>query len=709
MLRKQWRSCLFMLMAVTLVWGQKHWDDLGFPPLNPIQKVKTEKLTLKNGLVIYMVEDHNLPLIQATVDYWGGDLFDPADKVGLAQVAAQVLRTGGTAVRSGDEMDEILEDRAAQISSDAGEYRSSLYLSVLREDLDFGLARLAEIIMQPAFSQDKIDLAKKQLKSVVSRRNDAVDSIAGREFNRMIYGSDSPFARVIEYEHVDRITREDLIEFHRSSLIPNQTIVGVWGDFKIKQMKKKFKQVFGEWEAAKDHQRRPVPAVEYDWKPQLAFIEKSDINQSQIRIGHLGGKFSDEDYHALNVMSNILGGSFGSWLFDEVRTKRGLAYQAVGFWSPNYLYDGTFFMQGSTKTESTTQAIKVFIETMRRITEKEVSDDDLKRAKDSILNSFVFNFDSKRKVMARLILYEFVGYPSDFLQRYQTGIQAVTKADVLRVARKYLHPDKLKILVVAKAADLGTPLTELGLGEPEMIDISIPEPSMTTVAATEADLKRGSEVIAKARETYGGVEAMAKIEAWHSSSNMTIRLAGQQLSMQAVETKTYQPRRQLQVLAMPFGEIKMCLDGDSGWMIPPGGQQSQPLPEAELKDMKRDFDRDVLILLTDERLAFQHLNSDEAGMTLRVLRGDEPLADLVVDQRGYVVQMSYQGKDPSGAPALLTESYSEFQMAEGVPFARKISIENNGQPFIEKQIQSLQINPNLGEDHFMVPGSDQSD
>jgi zinc protease len=464
-------TALFLL--VLLSWGsvfaQKNpREKFVFPPLNPIKMPKVEKVELANGLKLFLVEDHEYPTIDIRAMVHAGSVFEPASKIGLANITGQVLRTGGTTSMTGDEIDKELETLAATISTGIGRVSGFITVSVLKEDVDRTLEILADILINPAFQEDKIQLAKIQQKSFISRRNDDIGQISFREFEKVIYGKDSPYARQAEYATIDAITRQDMVDFYQKYFYPNNTIMAVWGDFDSKEMTAKIKKNLGEWKAA-EVEVQPVPEINYEHKYTVNFINKPDVNQSHILIGHIGGLRKNPDYPALSVMNSIL--SYER-MFKKIRTDEGLAYSVWGNYGANYLVPGVFSSGAQTKSESTVYAIGLMLKEMKRITEEDVTDEELARAKDEYLNSYVFNFDSRARIVNRLSTYEFFGYPLNFMEKVKGAVEKVTKKDVLRVAKKYLRPGKVQILVVGKKEDFDKPLSSLG--EVNVIDIKIP-------------------------------------------------------------------------------------------------------------------------------------------------------------------------------------------------------------------------------------------
>jgi zinc protease len=451
----------------------RDYARLEYPKLSEIQIPEVERVTLPNGMRLFLLEDRELPLVNISLRIRTGSMYEPADKIGLASVTGEVMRTGGTTTRTGDQIDEELESVAASVETGIGLSSGSASMSVLKQDLDTGLTILADVLMNPAFRQDKIELAKMRHRSMISRRNDNVGAIAGREYDKLIYGPASVYARQDEYATIDNISRDDLVAFHKKYYGPNNAMLAVWGDFDAKQMIEKIEKAFEGWQKVYTDLPKPPP-VRYEFRKTVNEIRKDDVNQSNIYLGHIGGLMSDPDYFALIVMNRILGGGFTGRLFKNVRSREGLAYSVFGAYSASYEYPGEFYVGCQTKSESTVHAIRAMIREVEKMQESEVTDEELALAKDSFLNSFVFNFDSKGEIVSRLVTYEYYGYPADFLQKTKASIEKVTKADVLRVAREHLKPDQVQILVVGRPTDFDEPLS--ALGPVSEIDITIPPP-----------------------------------------------------------------------------------------------------------------------------------------------------------------------------------------------------------------------------------------
>ncbi len=460
----------------------KDYKTLKYPKLGEIEIPKIEHVTLANGMKLFLLEDHELPLIKASALIRTGSVYEPADKVGLASITGTVMRTGGTTTKSGDEIDLEMEQIAASVETGIGLNSGSASMSVLKEDVDTGLSMLSDVLMNPVFDEKKIELAKLQLKSAIARRNDDLFNIAAREYKKLIYGKDSPYARHTEYATIDNIKREDLIEFHDKYYHPNNVMLAVWGDFDTPEMVKKIENAFKDWKKS-DFTPGPVPQINYEYKSTVNVVRKEDTKQSTILLGHIGGRMDDPDFFALTVMNEILGGEFTGRLFKNVRSRMGLAYSAFGQYSSYYDRDGLFYAGCQTKSGTTVKATRAMIDEIRKITQAEVTDEELSLARESYLNSFVFNFESNGDIVTRLMTYDYFGYPEDFLQKIKTNVEKVTKADVLRVARKHLHPDKVQILAVGVPEDFDEPMSVFG--KVNDIDITIPPEKNTVTKVSE--------------------------------------------------------------------------------------------------------------------------------------------------------------------------------------------------------------------------------
>ncbi|HLH07653.1 MAG TPA: pitrilysin family protein [Terriglobales bacterium] len=447
-------------------------SQIKIPKLPPFTPQEPQRIQLANGMVIFLQVDHELPLVGGTMRVRGGATSEPADKTGLISIYGDVWRTGGTKTKTGDQMDDFLEARAAKIESNDGDDSTSLSFDCLKGDFEDVFNLFLDVLHNPEFREDKIGLAKRQMYTVIARRNDDVESIVGREAIRLAYGPGNPYSRIPEYATVNRVTREDMIQWHATHVQPQNIIFGIYGDFDPKAMEARLRKAFDSWPKGK-----PVtePVMTFTTAlPGIYFVSKDDVNQSSIQMVSLGIKRSNPDYYAVEVMNQILGGGFASRLFETIRSKLGLAYSVGGGVGTAWDRPGISRFAMATKSATTGESVKAMKSELNRMLTDPPNAEEMRRSKDAILNSFIFNFDDKEKVLAERMRYEFYGYPPDFLERYRAGIEKVTVEDVNRVAHKYLHPDQLPTLVVGNPGELGNQLT--ALGPVKTLDISIPPP-----------------------------------------------------------------------------------------------------------------------------------------------------------------------------------------------------------------------------------------
>jgi zinc protease len=448
------------------------WKKVPIPPLPAFHPKQPTRITLKNGMTIFLQEDHELPFINGFIMIRGGSRDEPAEKTGLTDLYAQAWRTSGTAGMTGDKMDDILEAKAAKIETNNDTESTTLTWSSFKQDFDqvFGMA--TNLLLHPDFRADKLTLAKQQEYTGIIRRNDNPEEIAEREAELLAYGKNSPYARIPEFATVHAVSLADLTAWHDRTVAPNNMILGISGDFNTAEMEAKIRAAFEP--LPRGPQFVSVKATFPGPTPGVYLAQKSDVNQSNVWIVGLGTERSNPDYYALSVMNTVFSGGFGSRLFQDVRTRLGLAYAVEGAYGASYDHPGLFYVAAGTKSPSTVAATQAMLQQIGKLKTVPPTAVELKNAKDQVLNSWVFHFDSPQKILRQQATLAFFGYPPDFIEKYRDGIEKVTAADVTRVANKYIHPSKLAILVVGNQAEFGTPLSTLG--PVKTLDISIPMP-----------------------------------------------------------------------------------------------------------------------------------------------------------------------------------------------------------------------------------------
>jgi len=430
---------------------------LVFKPLHfsPPEPTRHE---FKNGMVVYLLEDNELPIVNFTARIRTGSIYEPVNKAGLAELTGHVMRTGGTRSMKGDVINEELEFMGGSINVSIGLQSGNASLTVLTKDIDRGLTIYADIVKYPIFAQEKLDLAKKQKEEEIRRENDEPEDVAFREFKKVLYW-DNPRGSFPTLASIQKIERKDLIEFYQKCFHPEQIIMGVSGDFSSKEMLDKLEKLFGDWEKAK----KPLPVVSLpsSQKGSINLVLK-DVPQSVIILGHLTVPMNHPDFYPFTLLNFILGGAgFNSRLTTEIRSNRGLAYSVGSFYRGDIDY-GVFGAYCFTKPSTTHESINLIQKIIEDIKDKGVTEEELKWAKDSIINNFIFSFTSSHQIVVETMDLEYNHLPADYLKTYQEKMSQVTKEDIERVAKLYLHPENAISLIVGNESAFDKPLSDLG-------------------------------------------------------------------------------------------------------------------------------------------------------------------------------------------------------------------------------------------------------
>ncbi len=458
--------------------------ELKYAPLTYTPPKRNQyRHVLSNGVVVYAVEDHDLPLVNVQTLVRTGSYLDPAGKEGLASLVGSQMRTGGTAKMSAEQFDEAADFLAAQISSGVGPTQGSANLNLLAKDVDKGLALYFDMLRTPAFQEDRLKLAKSQILQQMERRNDNTSAIEAREWGRLLYGSEHFSTKETTKASIDAITRQDLVDFHQKYFQPGGFIIAASGDFNTKELLAKLEAAFQGWPASKT----AVPDVPKPTQTPVAgiyTINKPDVNQGRVSIGHTGSTRDNPDSYALEVMNDILGGGgFTSRIMSRVRSDEGLAYSAGSSYGMGVYYPGTFRASFQSKSATTAQAIQIVLDEIGRIRTAKVSAEELETSKNSAIETFPRIFSTAAQIASTFAQDEYTKRPADYWDTYRQRIAAVTADDVQRVAQKYLDPSKLVILVVGNIEDItkGNPdhpeysLTKLA-AQGEIRRIPLPDP-----------------------------------------------------------------------------------------------------------------------------------------------------------------------------------------------------------------------------------------
>lgn len=453
-------AVLFALVLTAA--AQKHPRELGPAPELKFKLTKPEMFTLSNGIRCFYMEDKELPLVSFQGLMKGGSLYEPAEKTGLASFVGTVLRTGGTKTLTGDRINEELEFIAASIESYGGREYITISGNSLKKDFAKLVELYADIIMNPEFRQDKIELAKNQTLEGMRRRWDQPMQVAMNLFSEKIYGADTPFGRRPTPATVKAVTRDDLIAFHKSYFAPNNFTLGITGDLSMSEAKAALEKAFQGWAKKKVTFAEVVPPVER--ADGTIYYASKDTPQGNVFMGHLGITQKSPDEFKVEIMNDILGGGgFTARLMKELRSNRGLTYGIYGGVNEGTGKNRGVFQIGSQlKAAKFVEAVETVKSIIKDIQTNPVTDEEITTSKNSLINSFVFRFEQKSQILAQFMSLKLDGYPDNYLETYIDNIRKVTKADIQAVAGKYMDPEKMILVVVGDEKKFDKPLSSLG-------------------------------------------------------------------------------------------------------------------------------------------------------------------------------------------------------------------------------------------------------
>jgi predicted Zn-dependent peptidase len=443
-----------------------------FPELN-YTIPKAERVVLECGMPVYLLRDTELPIINMTAMVRVGSVYDPARKSGLSGMAGTVMRSGGAGGIKSEVIDDELEFMASAVESGIGTDMGTVSLTALKRNFTRTLHIFSDVMLRPDFSEKRVEIARSQTIESLRRQNDDPKEIAGREINRAVF-TGHPLGEITTFESINSITRQDLVDFHRRFYRLDNTILAVSGDFDRTELLKELNSVF---KPTTDLGTTVVPELA---QPKQLFqgeviYGKKDVNQTVIRMGHLGLSKDNPDIYAVRLLDYILGGSFTSRLTMEIRTNQGLAYSVGSHFDIGRRFTGSFIAETETKAESTAKAITLMKKIITDMTKEPVNDGELTAAREYMINSFMFGFTSPASIVTQRARLEYYGYPAGYLEQYRDNIAKVTKEDILAAARKYLHPDGFKLVVIGNAEKFDQPLSGLGVVRELDLKVNIPK------------------------------------------------------------------------------------------------------------------------------------------------------------------------------------------------------------------------------------------
>ncbi len=447
-----------LLLAVSAFGQQQYPRDMKFPQIE-FNPATPQEFTTDNGIKVFFLEDHKLPVVTLNAYFKGGDIYDPQDKVGLASLTASLMRNGGAGKLNPDQVDFDLEFLAANINCNSGERDYNIGLRTLRKDLDKTTGILADIILKPAFDTAKVTLEKSVTQDQIRRQNDDPGQVTRRVFYQTIYG-DHPYGWYATLASIDNITRADIIDCHKKYFVPDNCIMAISGDMTLNDVKVLLKKYFGDWKKAELTLSAKAMA-ETSYKPGVYYAQK-DINQANIRFGHLLMTDENPDQYAFEIMNFALGGGgFSSRMMSQVRTTAGLAY-SVGSYPVYRQLMGLHFSYCVTKAESLSKTLQMMFDVINEVRNNGITAEEMELAKESTINGYIFGFDTPSKLVNAYARNELRGFPKDKIKTDLEKYQAVTLEKCNQVAKFYLNTDDIVIVITGNKGLFDKPLDTFG-------------------------------------------------------------------------------------------------------------------------------------------------------------------------------------------------------------------------------------------------------
>lgn len=676
------------------------------PPLGRIPAVTPERMVMPNGAVVYLLEDHSLPTVRGIAYFPSSPTLVSADRAGLAGLTGQVMRNGGSAAHTGDWLDDRLAAIGASLNSNVGATQASTGFRCLTENTAEVVGLWAELTRKPAFPDDKIELAKVALRQSIASRNDEMMSMLMRVAGQAITGKDSPWSRQPEYATVEPIAAKDCRTLHAAVFAPERMVLAVYGDFKTADMKKLLLANWADW--AKSGTPKPVlPPKPTTVSPKLFFAPKDDVTQSGVIMAQPGSLASDPDYAALQVLEQGLGGGFASRMFSYIRTARGLAYATGANAGSGYESPGVMLAYSLTKSESTMVALQLIRDQLKAVTEAPFSEQEMATAKQGVQNSYVFNFADPSQSLFRAAYFESIGYPADFLQRYQKSLDAVTAQGVLEAAKRKITPNAQVAIIVGREKDFDAKLESAGLPV-ERIDITIPPPpsKMGKVEVSTGSLAKGRGWLEGAAKAAGGSAAWQAVKTVTMSADATLSIQGQSLAIGMEQTQAF-PDRQVTTQKLPFGEVKQGFDGKAGWVSAMGQLQDNPKAAEEARD---EYATSLWNLFSNPgAIELVALDAPETidGVEYRaaaVQKSSKQDHVLLFSADGKLAGEAYQDKgNAQMGPARVVELRSDWKAVEGLQYPFSTRMLRDGKPFMEAKVTALKLNPAVTDAMFAKP------
>ena len=726
--------------------------DITFPPY--------EIQTLANGLQVVAVLQHEQPAVSMRLLVRAGTSSDPKDKLGLAHLAASLLDQG-TTTKSSQEMNDAVDFIGAAMGAGAGTDHTLCNMVVMKDSFETGMRMLSDMARHPGFAPAEIERQRQQMLSGLQVSAEDPGYVADSVFDRLVYGF-HPYGMPENGTPATlaSITREDLLAFHARYFTPNNAILAIVGDVTAEEAFSMAKKVFGDWE------KRDLPAQTFIDPPdptrRVIVVNKPDAVQTEVRVGHLGISRKHQDYMAVNLAIRILGGEGSNRLHQVLRTERGLTYGAQANMD-THKESGDFEAETNTRSDATAEVLRLIVDEFWRLQRERVNSRELDGAKAYMTGSFPLTIESPEAIAMQVVNSLFYGLPLDDLQNFRERVNAVTPDDIQRVAKLYLRPDRLSVVLVGNAKAFASQLGAVGFGAFETVEL-------TDLDLTSANFKRSGtraalQPQASSLKPASSLRSQALDSTWARSAaspqppaatltpyqqapiasrpsdqpsagetaramallDQAIAAKGGLDKLRAIKSivakqtqSTHRPDGETQVETTNYiqypdrfrveaPDIVQGYDGAHAWMKDRGGVHDAP--ESLARDAALSLRRDIVALLLaakDGALATRLLPDvkDPEGHVSHALelsaKDLNPIV-LYIDPETSMVRKRLFTANAPGRP-VVEEQFSDYRPVDGVQFAFQAT-QKVGPLSVERRIIDVKINTAIDPTLFKRPAS----
>lgn len=694
-MKRIYNLLVLMLALTTVATAQTKQSP---PPPGPAPKIelgKYEHFTLKNGLKVYVVENHKLPVVSMSLVLDRDPILE-GDKAGFVSTAGQMMRTG-TASRTKDQFDEQVDFIGANLSFSATGFNASS----LKKNLPTLLDLTSDALLNPKFTQEELDKVKKQMTANLASEKDNPDAIASKIRNTLLYGKNHPNGELMTEKTVENITLADVESYYNTYYKPNIGYLAVVGDVTPKEMKKLLKKSFGKWEKGN------VPSKKYDLpkhtdKTQVVVVDRPSAVQSVLSFTNPADlQPGSEDAVAAQIMNTILGGGSSARLFMNLREKNGYTYGAYSTIASDKIL-GRFNASASVRNAVTDSAATEFLNEITKIRNERVTEDELKYAKAYITGNFARGLENPATVAFYAINTARYGLPADYYANYLKKVEAVTAADVQRVAQKYVKPEALYIVAVGNASDIADKLTAFDKDDNTITyyDATGEKVDHAAAKAVPTDVT-ADQLISKYIQAIGGKANIEKVK----DVTVTMNASVQGMALTFKQQQKGADKMLIQVMMNNSPMQRVIINGDKGKM------------EAPMQGMNKEMTADELVTQKVESDMFSMTRYDKFGIKTAVT-GQEKVDGTeayVVEATasngqktlhyfdkatGLLLQDVKSLQTPQGA-ITQTKSYKNYKEVSGIKYPHVIET-TVGPQVIKAEVQSVEVNKGISDDTFKI-------